>query len=299
MKKDLTEVKGYIYKVTAPNDKIYIGQTIRLKNRKYSYKNNDFKTQTKLWNSCQKHNWNPIDNFEIIEECLCGENKSFLNEREIYWIAFYDSFNKGLNCNLGGGSNFGYKVSDETKLKMSKAARGRKFSEDHKQKLSNAKKGKITWNTGKVASIESKKKMSDARNKLFAEGYQSYNKGIKKTEKEKQNMSEKMLQYYSENISFCKDKKLEEIVGIEKAIEMKKEMRDRNLGKKLSEDHKQKISENNKGKLHNDVKNVSINGIIYRSCKEAAEFYKCTTQNIFYKLKNTNKKYKDWFFTNL
>lgn len=249
MKKNLTEVKGYIYKLTAPNDKIYIGQTITPKNRKYSYKNNNFKTQTKLWNSCQKHNWNPIDNFEIIEECLCGENKSFINEREIYWIAFYDSFNKGLNCNLGGGSNFGYKVSDETKLKMSKAAKG----------------------------------------------HQSYNKGIKKTEKEKQNMSEKKLQYYSENISFCKNKKLEEIVGIEKAVEMKKEMRNRNLGKKLSEDHKQKISENNKGKLHNDVKNVSINGIIYRSCKEAAEFYKCTTQNIFYKLKNTNEKYKEWF----
>ena len=31
MKRDLTNVKGYIYKITSPNGKIYIGQTINKK----------------------------------------------------------------------------------------------------------------------------------------------------------------------------------------------------------------------------------------------------------------------------
>ena len=41
-----------------------------------------------------------IENFEfsIVEEC----DKSLLDDRECYWIRFYDSYNKGYNCTLGG-----------------------------------------------------------------------------------------------------------------------------------------------------------------------------------------------------
>lgn len=36
--------------------------------------------------------------FEIIEEC----DKQSLNEREIYWIEYYDSFHNGYNMTIGG-----------------------------------------------------------------------------------------------------------------------------------------------------------------------------------------------------
>lgn len=41
-----------------------------------------------------------IQNFSIeqIEEC----DNSLLNEREVYWIKYYDSFNNGYNMTLGG-----------------------------------------------------------------------------------------------------------------------------------------------------------------------------------------------------
>lgn len=38
--------------------------------------------------------------FSIIEECPIEK----LDEREIYWIDFYDSYHNGYNCSIGGGS---------------------------------------------------------------------------------------------------------------------------------------------------------------------------------------------------
>ena len=151
MKKDLTSVIGYIYKITSPNNKIYIGQTINKKQRKYQYKSNSFKGQIKLWNNVQKYNWNPVKTFEIIEECLCGENKIFLNEREQYWIKHFDSFKNGLNCNKGGHGNLGYKASDETKLKMRESAKNKPpVSDETKLKMRESAKNKPeTTNTTK------------------------------------------------------------------------------------------------------------------------------------------------------
>lgn len=128
MNRDLTNVKGFIYKITSPNGKIYIGQTINFRNRKYYYKSGNFKKQTKLWNNILFYNWLPIDTIEIVEECLCGENKKYLNEREIFWISYYDSFRSGLNCNEGGEGNLGYSFSDEVKEKMSISKKGVKTS---------------------------------------------------------------------------------------------------------------------------------------------------------------------------
>ncbi len=136
MENDLTNVKGYIYKITSPNGKIYIGQTINKHNRKRIYKSGFFKSQTKLWNSCEKHNWNPSETFEIIEECLCGKSKSNLNEREIYWIEFYDSFESGLNCSKGGEGNLGRKWSEESRRKASLSKMGKTTPEDVKLKIS-------------------------------------------------------------------------------------------------------------------------------------------------------------------
>lgn len=156
MSRDYTNVVGYIYKITSPNNKIYIGQTVRLDKRKTHYKNLDFKQQTKLWNSYQKYQWNILETFEIVEECLCGENKSHLNEREIYWINHYDSFISGLNCNEGGLGNLGYTHSKETLLKMSKAKLGVKHTEERNL-------AKSVYTEGRQHTEEAKRKMSEVK----------------------------------------------------------------------------------------------------------------------------------------
>lgn len=173
MRRDLTNIIGYIYKITAPNGAVYIGQTINVRKRKSDYNCGSFKKQKQLWNNCQKYNWNPSDTFEVIDECLCGEDKVFLNEREIYWISFYDSCKNGLNCTEGGKGQVGRIWTEEQRERQreitksngsgfkrgNKITLGRKLSEEHKAKISESNKGHEAWNKGKETPQEVKEKI--------------------------------------------------------------------------------------------------------------------------------------------
>lgn len=104
---------GIIYKVTNKiNNKIYIGQTIQpLKNRIRGHISEAFNTKN-IKNSpfhmaLVKYG---IDNFNI-EEIERVDN-SLLNEREIYWINYYDSYYNGYNATLGGQSGKKYTIND-------------------------------------------------------------------------------------------------------------------------------------------------------------------------------------------
>jgi len=166
--KDLTNVIGYIYKITSPNGKIYIGQTINFRNRKYYYNSGDYKQQTKLHNNVLFYDWNPADTIEVIEECLCGKDKEIINEREKYWILFYDSFKSGLNCNEGGHGNIGHTHSEESRKKMSDAKIGVKHSHERNLKKSESRKGKKHTNESKTKmSVIKKERMNDTiKNKI-------------------------------------------------------------------------------------------------------------------------------------
>lgn len=162
MKRNLTNVIGYIYKIVSPNGKIYIGQTINKKQRKYHYNSGCYKEQIKLWNNVQCYNWNPASTFEIIEECECGLDKINLNEREKFWINYFDSFKNGLNCNEGGHGNLGHKASDETKLKMSNSKKGVKHSEERNKQKSDYTKGRKHSDDAKLKMSQVKlEKMTD------------------------------------------------------------------------------------------------------------------------------------------
>ncbi len=168
MKKDLTNIIGYIYKITSPNGKIYIGQTINKIQRKYHYNSGDFKQQIKLWNNTQFYKWNPADTYEIIEECYCGINKEFINERERYWIKYYDSFKNGLNCNEGGHGNLGHSPSKETLKKMSESKKGIKHSEERNKRKSEITKGRKHTDDAKLKMSKVKReRMNDnIKNKI-------------------------------------------------------------------------------------------------------------------------------------
>ena len=142
MDKDLTNNIGFIYKITTPDGRIYIGQTINFYERKRKYKSLAFKGQIKLWNYCNKYSWNPSTNIKIIEECLCGKNKLNINEREKYWINFYNSFLDGLICSIGGDGSIGRALSEETKEKLRQINLGKKHNKESIKKISNAFKGR-------------------------------------------------------------------------------------------------------------------------------------------------------------
>lgn len=95
--------------------------------------------------------------FDILEIVF---DKSKLLEREFYWIKECQSDNKNYGYNLRKipTSNLGFKHSENTKLKMSVTATGRKrkpFSNEWKNNIGLASKGRKN-------TEETKKKMSES-----------------------------------------------------------------------------------------------------------------------------------------
>ena len=141
----------YIYKTTNKiNNKSYIGKCVKLpKDTKFYYGSG-----TAIKNAINKYG---KENFikEIID--YCDDHKT-LCEKEIYWIAFYNSTNQKIGYNImyggeGGKLNqlskdkisktlTGRKLSKETRAKMSASRTGIKFDSSFGQKISKAKLGK-------------------------------------------------------------------------------------------------------------------------------------------------------------
>lgn len=92
---------GVIYKVTCcVNNKIYIGQTRQNFNERRR-QHEKVEDQTLFHRALKKYH---PDNFlwEIIEEC----DDELLNQRERYWIAFYNSYGAGYNMTPGGDQDY-------------------------------------------------------------------------------------------------------------------------------------------------------------------------------------------------
>jgi hypothetical protein len=51
MRKQENDIKIGIYKITSPTNKVYIGQSIKINERKRKYKKLDCKNQPKIYNS--------------------------------------------------------------------------------------------------------------------------------------------------------------------------------------------------------------------------------------------------------
>lgn len=92
------------------NGKIYIGQSINLEQRVYAHKSSAFNEKAKDYNSqfhqaLRKYG---IDNFnyEVIATLTNGEySKEKLDELEIFFIKYYDSYHNGYNATEGGDNN--------------------------------------------------------------------------------------------------------------------------------------------------------------------------------------------------
>lgn len=83
-----------IYKITnLINNHIYIGQSVDIKRRFREHKGGGILVVDKAIKKYGVENFS----FEVLEEC----DSSRLDEREEYWIAFYDSYRMGYNCTYG------------------------------------------------------------------------------------------------------------------------------------------------------------------------------------------------------
>lgn len=109
---------GRIYKVENNiNSKVYVGQTTQPLSVRWSKHLTDMLSDdSKFYRAMLKHG---AENFQIAEiEVLefLPENIEELNEREQYWIDFYDAKDSGYNSTLGGKGSILYNY-DEVILK--------------------------------------------------------------------------------------------------------------------------------------------------------------------------------------
>jgi group I intron endonuclease len=248
-------MKGYIYIIESPNNKIYIGQTINFNKRVRDYKNNSFYKQPILWNDSKKYNYNPSDFMRIIEEIEYDSNlvngESLLDLREMFWIEFYKSYYyinpQGLNLTKGGRTRKGYITSEETKKKQRAAKldkpgnrKNKKHTVETINKLSQYR-GENHWNFGGSVSEETKKKISESQ-----KGEKHWNFGGSITNEHKNKISKKLK------------------------------------GKKISELAKIKFDQYN----DNRKRSVTIDNILYDSINEAARELNLIPQTVLNRCKN-------------
>lgn len=131
---------GYIYKITnIVNNKIYIGQTSKTIEERFAAHIKKAKQHTNryLYDAMNKYGY---DKFFIEEIENISDDQ--LDEREIYWIAFYNSTNPEIGYNMtsgGGGGNtwINNPHKEETSKKISLANKGKKhnISSEGKEKI--------------------------------------------------------------------------------------------------------------------------------------------------------------------
>ena len=138
------------------NGKGYVGQSINIEKRFKQHKrelNNNYHNNShlqKAWNKYGKSSFV----FLILEKTF----KNMLNNAEIFWINFLETYNSGYNLTRGGEDNpMNY---DEHRKKISISNKGRIFTDKHKRNISKSKIGSKNPMYGKNHTDKSKKKIS-------------------------------------------------------------------------------------------------------------------------------------------
>ncbi|AGE56709.1 GIY-YIG catalytic domain-containing endonuclease [Acanthocystis turfacea Chlorella virus NE-JV-2] len=206
---------GFIYMLTSPSGKSYIGQTIRPIEERLRRHQFPSSKCVAILRAIQKYGW---DNFEKHWYEVPDED---LNDHEELMVEVLGTLSPdGYNLKEGGGNG---KPSEEVRKKISDAHNGKTLSDEHKQKISNATTGEKNPNFGKTPSEETRAKISESKkgenNPMF---------GKPRTEETKQ------------KLSIANTGKIH-------TDETKQKMSGSHTGKIISEETRKKMSDSRKG----------------------------------------------------
>ena len=134
-----------IYKITNRiNGKIYVGQSNNIKRRFWEHQNRGAASRIPVDAAIEKYGSENFQ-YDIIEECLVEK----LNERETYWIKYFNSIENGYNLSEGGnqqsiGSNNGRAILTEEDVKIIRIAYN---NHEHRKDVYEQFKNKIAFST--------------------------------------------------------------------------------------------------------------------------------------------------------
>lgn len=159
-----------IYKITKKSDgKIYIGQSNNIERRFKEHKTKGKTSRIPLDVAIQKYGVEAFT-YEVVEECSAEQ----LNNREKYWIQYYDSYNNGYNCSIGGdqqslGENNGRaRITEQDVIKIRTAYANHKRRKDVYPEYED----KITFNA--FASVWDGTSWSHVMPEVFSEENKQY-----------------------------------------------------------------------------------------------------------------------------
>lgn len=242
---------GIIYLATnILNNKKYVGQTYTsLGYRQSQHFNNAFKfnRDSKFCQALRKYGkegftWSILE-YDVLE--------TILDDREIYWIAYFDSFNNGYNMTEGGHTIKGYRHTQETKDKIKTTMQG-KSNKDHFIKRYGEEKGNEMYNQY-IESMKNRK----GKNRLDVlidkygevEGRLKYNNMVDKIKEARKrkgstNTLDKFIEKYGEEEGKIKH---EEFSNKMKAIKRSDEFIEKLKNRKFSEETLEKMRKSHKG----------------------------------------------------
>jgi len=172
---------GYIYMLTSPSGKSYIGQTSGTIQERFKDHNKSSSECTAIRRAIHKHGWKNMKKDWC--ECL-NEDLNFVEELMISLMGTLAP--NGYNLREGGGSHG--KMSEVTRERMREAQRGEKNGFYGKTHTEKAKQQNREAQLGKVTSEETKQKQREA-----LKGEKSPFYGKAKTDEHKQKNREAHL----------------------------------------------------------------------------------------------------------
>ena len=233
-----------VYKHTSPSGKCYIGITgqkaeVRWQNGN-GYRNNEYFSK-----AIRKYGWKNIKH-EILYSNLTKEEAEF-REKEL--ISFYMSNNRNYGYNISSG-NHGIgshseetkekirkakqNITEETRIKISKAHKGKVISEETKNKISKSMTGEKNHFYGKHHTYDAKKKISESHI-----GLESKLKGVPKTKEHRKKLSESAKNRFS-------NQENHPMFGNHHTDESRQKMRNSHKGLRQSEEHRKHNGESHK-----------------------------------------------------
>lgn len=234
-------MNAWIYRITSPSNKIYIGSTVNLQKRMGIYSGLHCNRQPRIFNSIKKYGFN---NHRVDTLLVCDVSDRF--KWEHYYGVMFDVLDGeyGLNTQIPKGNEMYFGLSDEARERIGKANKGKKISDETKRKMSKARKGKKLGYKLKPRTEEQRRNMSLAQT------------GKKLTEEHKRNVSKGLLgRVHSEE---TKRKIAAWNKGRTYSKETLKKMSDGQKGRTASEDTRIKMSKSQKGRKHTEESKLKM-----------------------------------------